>query len=74
MEGAVASYRLFKLDEKHNIQDPSYAAIYETKAEAMAAATQLALECHAVEVRQGKVFVTRIGKPAVIRRVPPVKV
>ncbi len=63
----MAEYRLFKLNDRHEIIDPSLVSVHELESDAVMAAAALARECHAVEIWLGSRMVARVGKPLPVR-------
>ena len=63
----MAEYRLFKLNDRHEIIDPSLVSVHDLESDVVMAAAALARECHAVEIWLGSKMVARVGKPLAVR-------
>ncbi len=63
----MAAYRLFKLNDRHEIVDPGHVSVHELESDAVMAASALARECHAVEIWLGQKMVARVGRPLAAR-------
>jgi hypothetical protein len=63
----MTAYRLFKLNDRHEIIDTGLVSVHDLESDAVMAAAALARECHAVEIWLGPKMVARVGHPLAVR-------
>jgi hypothetical protein len=63
----MTEYRLFKLNDRHEIIAPARIAVHDLESDAVMTGAALARECHAVEIWLGSKMVARVGKPLAIK-------